>query len=300
MYVSIALSQTCTHVHLYLLVPTQRASWQLDPKDIPEDHGHIISNKKKTFSVVLQSKDGKLALKKPIKPNQEVPSEEEFKDFMKFSAGLNHPNILCYDGVFYLESLQMPLMRCSVRQYLEGKAVKRDGERHKIFRGWGRMQPLCLKYIAVGVAKGLAYLHSEKGVSHDGISSSNVLLSSEKPAQMQEVKLVDYQLGRLGLSSQSNACHKCKYMYQAPEGTESTDPKRADLYSLGVLMVYMYTGEPKKGTKDEWEEKTRHFENDPNMVEVWKKVVSKCLNVSNPLTADAVVLSLENLRLLPD
>ena len=75
------------------------------------------------------------------------------------------------------------------------------------------------------------------------LSSSNVLLNYmyKSAADVEEVKLVDYQLGLLSTSSQSHADSNC--MYKAPEGT---DPKRADLYSLGVLMVYMYKGEPKK------------------------------------------------------
>ena len=272
---------------------TQRAPWQLDPKDIPEDHGRIISNKTKTLSIVLESKDEKFALKKPVKSNKEIPSEEEFRRFMKFSSDLEHSNILCYDGVFYLESLQMRLMRCSVRQYREGKRVSRDGQTHKTFRGWARMQPMCLKKVAVGVAKGLDYLHSKKSVSHDGISSSNVLLNYDKPADMLEVKLIDYQLGLLGVSSQSHASRNC--MYHAPKGTE---PKQADIYSLGVLMVYMYTGEPpKRPERGDWERRTRNFENDvvPEAVELWKKVVSKCLDVACPITAAEVVSSLEKL-----
>ena len=212
---------------------------------------------------------------------------------MKFSSGLEHSNILCYDGVFYLESLRMRLMRCSVRQYWEGKRVSRDGQSYRSFKGWGRMQPMCLKKVAVGVAKGLDYLHSKKSVSHDGISSSNVLLKYDKPADMLEVKLVDYQLGLLGISSQSHASRNC--MYQAPEGTE---PKRADIYSLGVLMVYMYTGEPqRRSKKGDWEGKKHDFENDavPEAVELWKKVVSKCLDVTHSITAAEVVSSLEEL-----
>ena len=68
---------------------------------------------------------------------------EEFEQFMRFSAGLDHPNILRYNGVFFLESLQMPLMTCSVRQYREGRTVKRDGRKvkPKSSNGWGSIHP---------------------------------------------------------------------------------------------------------------------------------------------------------------
>ena len=252
--------------------------------------------------MVHVSEDGTVVLKKPIKKNGEVPSEEEFKQFMEFSAGLDHPNILRYDGVFFLESLQMPLMRCSVRQYMEGRTVKRDGKKvkPKSSNGWGSMRPKVVKQVAVGVANGLSYLHSQKGVSHDGLSSSNVLLSYKSAADMVEVKLVDYQLGLLGTSSQSHADSNC--MYKAPEGT---DPKRADLYSLGVLMVYMYKGEPKKDKgkakrnekkQEDWNEKKCHFKEDkvPPMVKMWEEVVSKCLN-NEFQSADEVITALKTI-----
>ena len=251
--------------------------------------------------MVYESEDGTVVLKRPIKKNGEVPSEEQFERFMEFSAGLNHPNILCYDGVFFLESLQMPLMTCSVRQYLQGKRVQRDGKSVGRFLGWGSMRPKLVKLVAVGVAKGLSYLHSQIGVSHDGLSSSNVLLSCKSvlknrlltPREIEEVKLVDYQLGLLGTSSQSHVSRNC--MYKAPEGT---DPKRADLYSLGVLMVYMWKGEPwGREREEDWKWKIRAFQNDavPAMVEMWKAVVWKCLNIDwfPSLTAAEVVSSLE-------
>ena len=281
------------HTHTHTHTHTQRPDWQLDPLKVPKTSNRIVSNKTTQYSVVHESEDGTVVLKKPIKKNGEVPSEEEFKQFLEFSAELdpNHPNILRYDGVFFLESLQMPLMKCSVRQYKEGKRVIRDGKAVRVLKGWAGMQPKCVKQVAVGVAKGLSYLHSQKGVSHDGLSSSNVLLSYNKPADMVEVKLVDYQLGLLGTSSQSHASSNCMYN-EFPEGT---DPKRADLYSFGVLIVYMYKGEPKK--KADWKKKTQDFKTDKELAitEMWERVVSKCLDVAISLTAGEVVSALEDI-----
>ena len=70
---------------------------------------------------------------------------------------------------------------------------------------------------------------------------------------MVEVKLVDYQLGLRGTSSQSHASRNCMYN----EFPKDTDPKRADLYSLGVLIVYMYKVEPKKNKAADCKRKTK-------------------------------------------
>ena len=152
------------------------------------------------------------------------------------------------------------------------------------------MQPKVVKQIVVCVAEGLSYLHTQKGVSHDGLSSSNVLLNYQNAGKMKEVKLVDYQLGLLGTSSQSHADSNC--MYKAPD---DTDPKRADLYSLGVLMVYMYLGQPKNA---DWTKRIQRFKSDkvPGVVEMWEKVVSRCLDVTISLTADEVASAMKAIR----
>ena len=126
------------------------------------------------------------------------------------------------------------------------------------------------------------------------MSSSSIYKSA---VNMVEVKLVDYQLGLLGTSSQSHASRNCMYN----EFPKDTDPKQADLYSLGVLIVYMYKGEPKKNKAVDWKRKTSDFKSDavPAMVKMWEEVVSKCLNIDQfpSLTVGEVVSALDAVNL---
>ena len=123
------------------------------------------------------------------------------------------------------------------------------------------------------------------------------LLSLSSRAHMCIQKFEGCGIGLLSTSSQSHVSRNCMYN----EFPKDTDPKRADLYSLGVLMVYMYKGEPKKNKAADWKRKTSDFKSDavPAMVKMWEEVVSKCLNIDQfpSLTVGEVVSALDAVNL---
>ncbi|CAL0331127.1 unnamed protein product [Lupinus luteus] len=90
--------------------------------------------------------------------------------------------------------------------------------------------------IALGAARGIAYLHSQgPNVSHGNIKSSNILLTKSY-----EARVSDFSLAHLvGPSSTPNRVAG----YRAPE---VTDPRKvsqkADVYSFGVLLLELLTG----------------------------------------------------------
>ncbi|RLN68590.1 hypothetical protein BBJ29_001505 [Phytophthora kernoviae] len=87
------------------------------------------------------------------------------------------------------------------------------------------------------IAKGLSFLHTH-GVAHRDLSLENVLLKDGK------VKICDF-----GLSADANKLSTDvvgKFYYMAPEVTQGAlyDPKKADVWSLGVLLFILLTGSP--------------------------------------------------------
>uniref|UniRef100_A0A7N0V384 Protein kinase domain-containing protein n=1 Tax=Kalanchoe fedtschenkoi TaxID=63787 RepID=A0A7N0V384_KALFE len=90
--------------------------------------------------------------------------------------------------------------------------------------------------IALGAARGIAYLHSQgPTISHGNVKSSNILLTKSY-----EARVSDFGLAHLvGPSSTPNRVSG----YRAPE---VTDPRRvsqkADVYSFGVLLLELLTG----------------------------------------------------------
>ena len=86
--------------------------------------------------------------------------------------------------------------------------------------------------VAIGAAKGLAYLHAQGGPNfvHGNIKSSNVLLNRDR-----EACISDFGLSQLLSGSPSSS----KIVgYRAPEVNGTQKPtQRSDVYSFGVVSL---------------------------------------------------------------
>ena len=90
--------------------------------------------------------------------------------------------------------------------------------------------------IALGAARGIAYIHSQGStVSHGNIKSSNVLLTTSY-----EARVSDFGLAQLvGRNNSPNRLDG----YRAPEVTDHRKvSQKADVYSFGVLLLELLTG----------------------------------------------------------
>nr|VDD42095.1 unnamed protein product [Brassica oleracea] len=101
--------------------------------------------------------------------------------------------------------------------------------------------------IAIGAAKGLAYLHEDchPKIIHRDIKSSNILLDDEFEAQANYVQVADFGLARLNDTAQSHISTRVMgtFGYLAPEYASSgklTD--RSDVFSFGVVLLELITG----------------------------------------------------------
>lgn len=91
--------------------------------------------------------------------------------------------------------------------------------------------------IALGTARGLAYLHVSNNLVHGNIRSSNVLLRSNN-----EPAVSDYGLTPLFAPSPSSSSSRIAG-YRAPEVVETRKPTlKSDVYSFGVLLLELLTG----------------------------------------------------------
>ncbi|KAF4367700.1 hypothetical protein G4B88_001452 [Cannabis sativa] len=98
--------------------------------------------------------------------------------------------------------------------------------------------------IALGVAKGLEYLHNgtNRPVIHGNLTPSNVLLG-----QGFNPKLTDFGLPSININIQSwarsNRAMGSNFGYSAPEYiTNRTLSTKTDIYSFGVLLLHLITG----------------------------------------------------------
>ena len=168
---------------------------------------------------------------------------EEFGHDVKFAlrftreartlAKLSHPNIVCVYEFGNVEDTYYFLM-----EYVEGSTL-RDVVKAR------QLAPEQALAIVPHLCDALQYAH-DKGVVHRDIKPENILMSVDGL-----VKIADFGLSRiLGNESQQHsltATHQVMGTprYMAPEqleGAHSVD-HRADIYSLGVVIYEMLTGE---------------------------------------------------------
>uniref|UniRef100_A0A0A9CN69 Protein kinase domain-containing protein n=1 Tax=Arundo donax TaxID=35708 RepID=A0A0A9CN69_ARUDO len=91
--------------------------------------------------------------------------------------------------------------------------------------------------IALGAARGMAYLHAEGGGKfiHGNIKSSNILISQELSAYVTEFGLAQLMA--------TPHFHPRLIGYRAPEVLDTKKPtQKSDVYSFGVLLLEMLTG----------------------------------------------------------
>ncbi|XP_025112798.1 dual specificity mitogen-activated protein kinase kinase 7-like [Pomacea canaliculata] len=119
--------------------------------------------------------------------------------------------------------------------------------------------------MAVSIVKALHYLKERHGVIHRDVKPSNMLLDAKGT-----VKLCDFGIsGRLVDSKAKTRSAGCA-AYMAPERIDPPDPTRpdydirADVWSLGISLVELATGEfPYKNCRTDFEVLTKVLQEDP-------------------------------------
>ncbi|KAJ4830947.1 hypothetical protein Tsubulata_031140 [Turnera subulata] len=166
----------------------------------------------------------------------------EFRAEMETLGKLRHPNIVkilgyCssgYDRVLILEFVE----RGSLDQWIHDASLSLSASSVKFPLTWETR----LKVLK-GVANGLAYLHGlDTPVIHRDIKASNVLLDSTF-----EAHIADFGLARRIDGSHSHVSTQVAGTmgYMPPEYKDGVMPAtmKADVYSFGILMMEVATGE---------------------------------------------------------
>jgi serine/threonine-protein kinase len=156
---------------------------------------------------------------------------ERFRREAQSAASLNHPNIVhIYDwgGTENDEAYYIAM------EYAPG------GTLEDVILKDGALPPRTAAEIASQIAEALRFAH-ERGVIHRDIKPQNILLSASGDA-----KVTDFGIARAASSTPSSQASLVRGTagYMSPEQAmgEPADP-RSDLYSLGVVLYEMLTGE---------------------------------------------------------
>ncbi len=185
------------------------------------------------------TKLGRAVVIKVIPPELSVKESnlKRFEREARLASSLDHPNICTIFDLDEVDGVHFIAM-----QYVEGKNVR------QLVAG----RPLELKttlLIGLQVADALAAAHS-RGIIHRDIKSGNVMVTSSG-----QVKVLDFGLAKLldDTEAVTSGIHRTELTevgipygtatYAAPEQARGDRvDKRADIFSLGVLLYEMLTG----------------------------------------------------------
>ncbi|KAG6556090.1 hypothetical protein Mapa_002031 [Marchantia paleacea] len=181
------------------------------------------------YKAVLE--DGSVVAVKRLK-DVSTNGKKEFEQQMELIGKLKHPNVVPLRAYYYAKGEKL-----LVYDY------QQNGSLYSLLhgnRGPGRtpLDWVTRLRIALGAARGLAYLHQECGsqkIPHGNIKSSNILLDKDYNACVS-----DYGLALLMTSS---AATTRMAGYRAPEHADTKRiSQRADVYSFGVVLLELLTG----------------------------------------------------------
>lgn len=165
-----------------------------------------------------------------------VQGEEEFRAELSFIGRMYHMNLVRMWG-FCSEGSH----RLLVSEFVENGSLDRvlfNGDENPSLLRWSERFK-----IAVGVAKGLAYLHHEclEWVIHCDVKPENILLGQDF-----EPKIADFGVAKLlnrGGSGSSLSRIRGTRGYMAPEWASNlTITGKVDVYSYGVVLLEMVKG----------------------------------------------------------
>ena len=158
---------------------------------------------------------------------------ERFRREAQAAANLNHPNIVgIYDwgqerGTYFI-----------VMEYVEGRSLR------DLIRAQGALPPAQVAEIGAEIAGALAFAH-RSGVVHRDVKPGNVLMTAAG-----RVKVTDFGIARATQDNSGEALTQTGAVmgtatYFSPEQAQGLPVDgRSDVYSLGVVLFEMLTGEP--------------------------------------------------------
>jgi len=191
------------------------------------------------MGVVYKAQDTKLDRFVALKflPDRLSESEQDRARFIqeaKAASALSHPNVRAIYDIGEFEKQLYIVMEC-----IEGQTLTDIGKNMPLKRALD---------ISIQIADGLAAAH-EKGIVHRDIKPDNIMVRKDGLVQIMDFGLAKLQ-GASRMTREGTTLGTVGYM--SPEQVQGLDTDhRSDIFSLGVLMYELLTGElPFKGVHE--------------------------------------------------
>jgi len=161
--------------------------------------------------------------------SQDADTRRRFVREAQAAAGLDHPNIVTVFEVSEFSGRPFFSM-----QYIKGKTLQH----------YCRQERLSVEQIldlGIGIANGLAQAH-DRGIIHRDIKSANIVIDADMRPKILDFGLATIRGGE-ALTQAGSTLGTIAFM--SPEQAQGkTVDNRSDLFSLGVVLYELLTGEP--------------------------------------------------------
>ncbi|KAG0576727.1 hypothetical protein KC19_5G103200 [Ceratodon purpureus] len=223
------------------MLPTRFEDWETGTKALLNKEclvgrGSLGTVYRATFDDGLS-----IAIKK-LETLGRIKNAEEFEADMNYLGDVRHLNLVILQGYYWSSSMQLMLSdwiaNGTLASHLHG-----SGSQGFNTLVWSRRFR-----IAIGMARGLAYLHHDlrSPVLHLNVSSMNVLLDESF-----EPKISDFGLMKLLPIMDAYATKRTR-VYAAPElaGARPCVTSKCDVYSYGIVLLELVTGRHPESSND--------------------------------------------------
>lgn len=162
------------------------------------------------------------------------------------AAAIRHQNVVAVTDYGVIDGT-LPFL---VMEYVEGEAL------HDLLAREKSLAPERAYELMAAICAGVGAAHHQ-GIVHRDLKPLNIMICSDKPTLAQSVKILDFGLAKIKsgellgsfIQAQTTGLMGSPY-YMAPEQWADDEPTpSADIYSLGVMLYQMLTGDvPFKGS----------------------------------------------------
>jgi serine/threonine-protein kinase len=156
------------------------------------------------------------------------------------AAAIRHYNVVSVTD-YGVASGTMPFL---VMEFVEGESL------HDLLIREKRLAPEKAFELITAIGSGIGAAH-QQGIVHRDLKPLNIMISKDKPNLTEAVKILDFGLAKIKsgellgsfIQAQTTGLMGSPY-YMAPEQWSDEEPDaRSDIYSLGVMLFQMLTGD---------------------------------------------------------
>jgi formylglycine-generating enzyme required for sulfatase activity len=184
---------------------------------------------------VYEAHDEKLDMPVAIKMLRDILSRDP-GSVKRLIAEARHSMLLSHANVVRVHNFEDgPTVKFLVMEYVEGDTLA-----HRLARE-GRISEEETRKIAIEICRGLEHAHGKK-IIHRDLKPGNILLGKDG-----SIKVADFGIARLCRDSVSRLTSQHDsgtLLYMSPEQLDGESGEASDIYSLGVVLYEMLSGDP--------------------------------------------------------